>query len=378
VSLVDWMLPRDHRAAARSVSTLCAVGAGVSVVFAPFQPAERQAGTSALLIGGGVILLVTLLAVLARHFHEANRIAWTVSPLLAVAAIAVVDLLTNDSSVSAQIFFVFPTLYGASQLRIPGAIVMTVASIVGEVIVVRWQLSTRDALVDAGYVTAALVTTAVLLTVTSERQARLVARLEQMAAVDPLTGLVTRRVLDEAANSALSGAASDEGTSLILLDVDEFKTINDAHGHPAGDAVLVALAERITERTRREDVVCRLGGDEIAVLLPACSRAVARQRAEDLLADVRARTFAIESEHGGRHDLTVGISVGLAHAPSDADDLRSLYAAADAALYEAKRAGRGRMADAADLTRAQTRRQTGGQTTRDATDGASDSDASVS
>ncbi len=343
--MLDWMLPRNHRAAARTVTTLCVVAAAVSVVFAPFQPAENGAGPAEMAVGGGVIALVILLAVLARYFREANRLAWTISPLLAVAAIVVVDLLTNDSSVSAQIFLVFPTLYGASQLRVPGSVVMTAASLVGELVVVGIQLPARQAVVDAGYVAAALVTASVLLTVSTERQARLVARLKQMAAIDPLTGLVTRRVLDKAATSALSGATSDEGTSLILMDVDNFKTINDEHGHPVGDEVLVELADRIVRGTRSADVVCRLGGDEIAVLLPACSRESAQRRAEDILADVRAHPFVVT---GVDQHLSVSVSLGLAHAPSDALDLRSLYAAADAALYQAKRSGRNRLTIAAD------------------------------
>jgi len=346
--LLEWMLPRNHRAAARTVTTLCAVAAAVSLVFAPFQPAEHGAGPVEMAIGAGVIVLVILLAVLARYFREANRLAWTLSPLLAIAAIVVVDLLTNDSSVSAQIFLVFPTLYGASQLRVPGSVVMTAASIVGELVVVGVQLPAREAIVDAGYVAAALVTASVLLTVSAERQARLVAKLEQMAAVDPLTGLVTRRVLDKAATSALSGATSDEGTSLILMDVDNFKTINDEYGHPAGDEVLVTLADLIVSSTRNADVVCRLGGDEIAVLLPACSRDAAQRRAEDLLDDVRSHPFVLT---GVDHPLSVSVSLGLAHAPSDALDLRSLYAAADSALYHAKRTGRGRLTIAADPER---------------------------
>jgi diguanylate cyclase (GGDEF)-like protein len=293
-----------------------------------------------------VIALVLLLAAFARYFKEANRLAWTVSPLLAIAAIGVVDLLTQDSSVAAQIFFVFPALYGASQLRVSGSIVMTAASLVAEIVVVGVQLPGREALVDTGYVAAALITTAVLLTTSTERQARLVAKLEQMAAIDPLTGLVTRRVLDKAATSALSGANSDEGTSLILLDVDNFKTINDEYGHPAGDQVLVELADLIVRGTRSADVVCRLGGDEIAVLLPACSRDVASRRAEGLLAEVRAHSFTIDEAL--RAELSVSISLGLAHAPSDAFDLRTLYTAADTALYQAKRSGRGRVMVAAE------------------------------
>jgi diguanylate cyclase (GGDEF)-like protein len=260
-------------------------------------------------------------------------------PAPAVAAIVVTDLLTNDSSVSAQIFFLFPTLYGAWQLRPAGAAVMTVASPAGEIIVVAVQLPAREAAVDAGYVGAALITTALLLTVSSERQARLVARLEQLAAVDPLTGLVTRRVLDEAARSALSGAGSEEGTALILMDVDNFKAINDNYGHPGGDDVLVQLAALLTNRIRRGDVVCRLGGDEIALLLPACSRSVATRRADALLGDVRAHAFVL-ADVG---DVHVSVSMGLAHAPTHATDLQTLYQAADAALYRAKQAGRDQM-----------------------------------
>jgi diguanylate cyclase (GGDEF)-like protein len=345
----DCMLPRDHRAAARSVSILSAVAAGVTLVFLPFQPDDQQASTAATFVTGGVIALVALLAVFARYFREAHRLAWTAGPLLAVVAVVVVDLLTHDSSVSAQIFLVFPTLYGASQLRVTGSVVMTTASLLAEAVVVGVQLDAQEALLDAGYVAAALVTTSALLTVATERQAMLVARLEEMAAVDPLTGLVTRRVLDQAASSALSGANSDEGTSLILLDVDNFKTINDEHGHPAGDAVLVELADLIVRRARGSDVVCRLGGDEIAVLLPACSREVASHRAEVILDDVRLHAFTVD----GTASLSVSVSLGFAHAPSDAFDLRTLYSAADSALYEAKRSGRGRLVAACDQTRVQ-------------------------
>lgn len=339
---LDWMQPRDPRTAGRTVSTLCAVAAAVTLVFAPFQPTTQRPGTGGLLVAGGIVALVVVLSVLARFFQEANTVAWALCPLLAVAAIVVVDLITKDSSLAAQVFFLFPTLYGASQLRPPGAAVVTAASLVGELVVVTAQIPAREALIDAGYVAAALVTTAVLLTRSSERQARLVARLEQLAAVDPLTGLLTRRVFDEAATSALSGAGSDSGTSLILLDVDNFKSINDQYGHPCGDEVLVQLAELLVSRTRQVDVVCRLGGDEIAMLLPACPRDVAERRAGEVLHDVRAHTFAVT----GIEDFRISVSMGLAHAPSHATNLRALYSAADAALYAAKQAGRDRLASA--------------------------------
>jgi len=339
MALVTWMQPRDHHAAARTVSTLCAVAVAVTVVFAPFATPRQELGVVPTVLAALAVVLVGVLSLAARVFVDADRVAWTVCPLLAVAAIAFVDLLTLDASVSAQIFFLFPTLYGASLLQRPGAVVMTVASLAGEVVVVGSLLPFREAVTGAGYVAAALVTTAVLLLRSSERQAELVASLERQAAIDPLTGLVTRRVLDEAALSAMSGAGSDEGTSLMLLDVDEFKSINDRHGHPGGDQVLVQLSGLLDRLSRRGDVVCRMGGDEIALLLPGCSAGDADRRAEAVLDDVRSHSFLLDD--GGR--VQISVSVGLAHAPTDADDLRSLYAAADAALYQAKHSGRDRM-----------------------------------
>lgn len=334
-----WMQPRDHRAAARTVSTLCAVAAVVTIVFAPIAPGNGQLSPLDIGLAAATVALIALSSRLARFLDDANTVAWAVCPLLAVGAIVEVDFLTSDASVSAQIFFLFPTLYRASQLRRPGAVVMTTASVIGEVIVVGAMLPLREAVTDSGYVVAALVTTAVLLIRAGERQAVLVAKLKRQAGIDPLTGLVTRRVLDEAAQAAMSGAASVEGTSLILLDVDDFKSINDRYGHPAGDDVLVQLAGLLVHGSRRGDVVSRMGGDEIALLLPGCSAASVRRRAEQIVWDVRTHEFALsEGEH-----VTVSVSVGLAHAPTHASNLRTLYLAADAALYEAKRSGRDRV-----------------------------------
>ena len=160
----------------------------------------------------------------------------------------------------------------------------------------------------------------------------------------PLTGLATRRVLDAAAQSALAGAVSVQGTSLIVLDVDQFKSINDRHGHPAGDEVLVLLAELLVRSSRRDDVVSRLGGDEMALLLPGCSVAALRRRAEQIVWDVQASSFVLSDGQ----ELSVSVSVGLAHVPTDAVDLRSLYVKADQILYEAKRSGRNRVGIVAD------------------------------
>ena len=344
--LLTWMQPRSRRAAIRTLVTLSGVAALITIAFLPMQPGRRDPtpveGTLTLVAAG----LVVAACWWARSRRTASLVAWAAAPLLAVVAIVEVDLLTADASVAAQIFLFFPTLYGASQLPRAGAIVMTAASVVGETVVVFGLLPVRAAVIDVAYVGAALITTAVILVRSGERQAASRETLRRLAALDPLTGLATRRVLDEAAQSAISGSHSVEGTSLILLDVDDFKSVNDQYGHPGGDEVLVQLAALLMRSARHDDVVCRIGGDEMALLLPGCSVSSLRRRAHEIVDDVRAHRFLLSSGES----LTVSVSVGLAHAPTDAVDLPALYVKADQTLYDAKRSGRNRVGIVADST----------------------------
>ena len=199
---------------------------------------------------------------------------------------------------TAQIFFIFPVLYGAFLLPRAGAIVMTTASVLGEAVVVGVLLTPREAVMNTAYLAAALVTVTVLLVRSAERQEALVAELRRHAATDSLTGLVTRRAFDEALDAALQ-RSDDEGTSLLLLDVDWFKSVNDRFGHPGGDEVLVQLSRLLVDASRRGDVVCRLGGDEMAVLMPGCTVEVARRRAEEIVDAVRRPR--LRPDRGRRH-----------------------------------------------------------------------------
>ena len=158
--------------------------------------------------------------------------------------------------------------------------------------------------------------------------------------MDALTGLVNRRAFDDALGTTLH-LPDAAGTALLLIDVDAFKTVNDQHGHPVGDALLIHLAGVLRDQIRAEDaVLSRLGGDELAVLLPDCPVDVANRRAQQLLTAVHAAP--LELPDGTL--LALSISVGVAHVTEATDDLEALYHAADAALYDAKRAGRGRVA----------------------------------
>jgi diguanylate cyclase (GGDEF)-like protein len=348
MAFVSWMQPRDEAAASHSLSTLSLVAGGITLIYMAGQLLSGPLGVGGPTPGVPVptltdVLLTVVAAALImvggwsmRRRSHAHRLTWAAWPVGATAVIIALDLLSHDASAAAQIFLMFPALYAASQLRRPGVVVIVISLVTAEWVITFGQLPFGTALEDAGYMSAAIITTAALLTAACERQVKLVELLERQAAIDPLTGLVTRRVLDDAASAAMSGSASGTGTALIVIDVDHFKAINDTYGHPGGDAVLVQLADVLVACSRSTDVVSRLGGDEIALLLPGCSADALAGRADVVLTKIRGHRFEV----GDGRFVSVTISGGLAHAPTDAVDLRSLYAAADRALYRAKHLGR--------------------------------------
>ncbi len=278
MGFVRWMQPRDHRVAGRTASTLGMVAAAVTLVFAIGQLVDDEAVVIDIVVTVVAAALIVVAGLSARLLGDAHPRVWAGWPFAAISLIVALDFLTGDATLWAQVFLIFPPLYAASELRRPGVIVMVVAVVLAEWSVTTVMLPWERAIVEASYMSAAIIATAALLTLAGERQERLVAQLERQAAIDPLTGLVTRRVLDEAASTALTGAASAQGTALILIDVDNFKAINDAYGHPGGDEVLVQLADVLIKGSRSTDVVSRLGGDEIALLLPGCSASTSVSR----------------------------------------------------------------------------------------------------
>jgi diguanylate cyclase (GGDEF)-like protein len=156
---------------------------------------------------------------------------------------------------------------------------------------------------------------------------------------DPLTELPNRLMLSErlaALCRRLSLPSAPEPFTVLCLDLDGFKAVNDRHGHAAGDWLLKSVADRLGQTVRAKDLVCRVGGDEFVVLLPGAHEEVAIEIAERLLA-------AVEGPHdlGGLATVLGRTSVGIAVAPVDGGDPERLLAVADDGLYAAKRAGRG-------------------------------------
>ena len=159
--------------------------------------------------------------------------------------------------------------------------------------------------------------------------------LAQMANTDNLTGLANRRYLEDELDRLCARSDRHGGPlSVLLLDGDFFKRINDAHGHHVGDQTLVALAARLTERLRAEDVIGRWGGEEFLVVLPDVDRRGAETAAEALRAHVADRPLDT-----GAGPISLTISLGWAFKAAE-DTAEDLLRRADAALYEAKAAGR--------------------------------------
>jgi diguanylate cyclase (GGDEF)-like protein len=177
---------------------------------------------------------------------------------------------------------------------------------------------------------------AVLVVALKEGLDRALVRLRVLAAHDPLTGALNRRAFGDALAAAVARAERGEGgCAIAILDIDHFKRINDAHGHAAGDAALCRLTGLLTERTRANDVVGRLGGEEFAVLLDGTDVAGAEVFAHDL-----RRALADGAEPLG---AAFTVSVGVAELEPGDDAAERMLVAADHALYAAKDAGRDRV-----------------------------------
>jgi len=341
VSRIDAFRARDPRAATRSCTLILTVTAAVLLAF---NVAGLGTGTATAQISSWVLVVVLLAVAVACARVRPETLDRT--GLLSavgvggVALLCAIDVLTADPSAAAQAFFAFPVLWASAHLREAAVVVVTTAAVAGEATTLLVLLPPREAVTDTVFFGAVLVVVAVMQTRANRTQDRLVAALHGLARVDALTGLVNRRSFDEAVESVVR-SSPPAGTTMMLIDIDRFKMINDAYGHPAGDAALVHVAEVLREHVRADDaVLARLGGDELAVLLPGCSPRAGTSRAQELLHAVAARPLHLDDGTS----VPLSVSIGVAHS-SQVPTVASLYTAADDALYRAKRAGRGRVTD---------------------------------
>ncbi|WP_157936792.1 GGDEF domain-containing protein [Geodermatophilus chilensis] len=171
---------------------------------------------------------------------------------------------------------------------------------------------------------------------------RLRAELAEEAVRDPLTGLHNRRHLDRVLVADLARRPRTGQLSLLVLDVDHFKSVNDRFGHAAGDTVLTSVAATLSAAVRTGDTAARLGGEEFVLVLPGAGRDQAVERAEQVRRQVAAVRHVLDGD-----DVGITVSIGVAVCPADGSDPAALLRAADQALYTAKATGRDRVVAAA-------------------------------
>jgi diguanylate cyclase (GGDEF)-like protein len=167
-------------------------------------------------------------------------------------------------------------------------------------------------------------------------QRRMDARINYLARHDCLTGLVNRTEFNERLASELARARRGSHTAVLCVDLDDFKSVNDTHGHPAGDRVLRAVSDRLRAVVRETDTVGRLGGDEFAIIQVAATQPEGAGSLAARLVDAMAQPFDVDG-----HRAIVGASIGIALAPMDGLDPETLLRKADLALYRAKSNGGG-------------------------------------
>jgi two-component system cell cycle response regulator len=161
----------------------------------------------------------------------------------------------------------------------------------------------------------------------------------EMAVTDPLTGLHNRRYLDSHLQTLFERAMSRRRPlSLMITDIDRFKSVNDAFGHDGGDEVLREFARRLRKNVRGIDLACRFGGEEFVVVMPDTDAAVAETVAERVRAEIANKPFVV-----GGQSVSITVSVGVSSLKGGLDTAADLLKRADVALYEAKTSGRNKV-----------------------------------
>ncbi len=269
---------------------------------------------------------------LSRRFH----LGLVLSILLALA-IFLFDLLT-PSEVNAELLYVGLVMI-ALYIRQPmTAIVLagvgTALTFIGTSLTPNHGLSTQTSMVNHALTIAAIWSTAIV----TYLHLHSIAELRPLADQDELTDLYNRRYFNAEAKRQISAWRRFRNPlSLIMLDIDHFKEINDIHGHAAGDQVLIRLATVLRGQTRDIDTICRYGGEEFVILMPFTDLRGAVAKAEQ----IRRAIILQQVRWNGRY-IRFKVSLGVAELANSAWDVEALVAAADQALYQAKHGGRNR------------------------------------
>lgn len=322
--------PYAHRTAARTGGALLLTGGSLAIVLLAVGPGFVNGDPLPALVVGTVAVLTGLACVLVP-----DRVPSWGLPMIGpfgVVLIGMSSVLTRTATDGSELLYMWTVLYSAYfvPLRYAAIDVALIAVVYPSIAL---SILGKHGITPSVYLVGTSVVTLMIVSKLRGQLTRVLTESARMARTDPLTGLANRRPWDEGlARELAARERTGRPLSVLLIDLDRFKSLNDTYGHAAGDVALAGIAAVLRAQARQADILARIGGEEFALLLAGCPVGTALARADGIRKAVETASASWATP--------VTISVGVAAVPEHADTAETLMAAADSALYAAKDAGR--------------------------------------
>jgi two-component system, cell cycle response regulator len=332
----------------------------INSLFFPFEPKEAIVGTS--LASGTFFLSVFVYYLISREYNPSwLSFASSSFDVTLVSSALVLFLVMNlpHTAVNSKVVFEgYFLAIGSTSLRYDKRVCISAGLLAfGEYFAIVYFATTHWDLNSAAFSPypygmfgwSAQISRLIMMLTASALSLALVSRsqkLLQMATSDPLTGLFNRGYVDDRFAIELSRARRyGKLLTIAVIDADRFKSLNDTHGHSAGDLVLRKLGAMLRDSFRQSDTVGRYGGEEFVVILPEMDIEAAQRKLESLRELVASTPMELPTRG---EKVQVTISAGLATFPQDGEDALDLYASADLRMFQAKKEGRNRVVASAE------------------------------
>jgi two-component system cell cycle response regulator len=327
----------------------------IDTLFFPYEPKEAIVGLT--LTSGTFLLSVVVYLLISREFNPSwLSFASSSFDVTLVSSALALFLVLNEPHTAVNSKVVFEGYFlaiASTSLRYDKRVCITAGLLAfSEYLAIVYFAATHWDLNSPAYAPypygvfgwSAQVSRLIIMLTASVLSFSLVARsqkLLQLATKDPLTGLFTRGYVDDRFAVELSRARRyGKALTIAVIDADRFKSLNDTHGHLAGDIALRKIGELLHDTFRQSDTAGRYGGEEFVVILPETDIAAAQQKLESLRESVASSPIALGTR---AEKIQMTISTGLATFPQDGENAAELFALADERMFQAKREGRNRV-----------------------------------
>lgn len=357
-----WQVIRHHTLGIRDVSESHSAAVAVLVIVAvallgmgavdvalghDFALLARLSDTTGSYLIQGIFPAVFLLMAFVITKVPSHHMHWLAASLsyFGAATTTVIATMVQDFGVTGMLFFCPGLLFGAYSLNRSAAITNWGVAFTCNAVTTAMYASSTETWTNFATMHTLVFGLIVMIMLARDAQQELQRKLQRLVSHDTLTGLLNRQELDRVLPKD-PALVSPPGVALLLIDIDNFKTINDTHGHPCGDMVLRQVSAAVAAAGFANTTAYRLGGDELVCFLNDTTL-----EQSELVADVLVQRIAEEEFRNISDEVVpVTVSVGLAHWPTHAHMGPSLFHTADTALYEAKQRGKNQYATVPEVS----------------------------